>query len=168
MGNNKENTNQAWSNNNRSQKNPFRQKNKNSTNSESNNGQNGNKPKIWEHRFHIHDSAQRNTSESFGKIKEAIILKITKTFDTPLEVAESLKTGTRTVPPEPKIVTSTAATAPLWTAEDALNLEKWKIQYHYYHQKNQKFLENWANTFSLIWENYCWKQLQITIKEISD
>ena len=37
------------------------------------NGQNGNKPKIQEYKFHLHDSAQSKTSKSFGKIKEAII-----------------------------------------------------------------------------------------------
>lgn len=127
MVSNTENMNKARSNNNHSQRKPFIRSHKIFTSPESNNGQNGNKPKIREYKFHLHNSAQKKTSESFGKIKEHIILKIKKTFDTPLEVAESLKTGTRTVTLEPNMFTSTAVSAPLQTVEDALNLEKWKI-----------------------------------------
>ena len=58
---------------------------------ESSGGQNNNKPKAREYKFHLHDSVQRKTSEGFGKIKEAIIFKITKIFDLPLEIVESIK-----------------------------------------------------------------------------
>ena len=36
--------------------------------------------KVKELKFYLHDSAARKASESFGKIKESIILKIHKTF----------------------------------------------------------------------------------------
>ena len=36
------------------------------------------------------NSAQRKTSESFAKIKEAIISKIQKTFEDPIAIAKSI------------------------------------------------------------------------------
>ena len=52
---------------------------------------NNNPPKIRELKFYLHDSAQRKTSESFNKIKEAIITKIQKTFEDSVDVVESLE-----------------------------------------------------------------------------
>ena len=56
--------------------------NSSSTNSKTTNGTNTNKnnnpSKVREHKFYLHDSAQRKTSESFNKIKEAIVTKIQK------------------------------------------------------------------------------------------
>ena len=86
----------------------FRRNFKKTKSSDSSNGQNDGKTKIKEHKFHMHDSAQRKTSESFGKIRDAIILKINKTFDTPLEVVESIRTGAKMIPNEPTLVSSTA------------------------------------------------------------
>ena len=40
-----------------------------------------NKAKIRELKFYIYDSAQRNTLESYGKIVDAIIQKIQRTFE---------------------------------------------------------------------------------------
>ena len=54
----------------------FRRNFKKSKSSDSSNGQNDGKTKIKEYKFHMHDSAQRKASESFGKIRDAIILKI--------------------------------------------------------------------------------------------
>ena len=81
-------------------------------NKENNSGSNGNRRKpfyrkinkstlstrpkmVREIKFHLHDSMQRKSSESFGKIKEAIITKISLEFENPIEIVESLKTGTQ-------------------------------------------------------------------------
>ena len=52
---------------------------------------NNNLPKIRELKFYLHDSAQRKTSESFNKIREAIITKIQKTFEDSVDVVASLE-----------------------------------------------------------------------------
>ena len=146
----------------------FRRNFKKAKSSDSSNGQSDGKSKIKEYKFHMYDSAQRKTSESFGKIKEAIILKINKTFDTPLEIVESIRTGVKTVPTEPTLDRSTAADPLVKAAEDALNLEKWKIEFSYYHNQKHKLQASFAKAFSLIWENYCAKEVQVAIKEMSD
>ena len=63
---------------------------------EKNLGSNGNeKPSkaVREYKFYLHDSTQRKSSESFGKIKESIIMKIQNTFVNPIAIAESLSSG---------------------------------------------------------------------------
>ena len=97
----------------------------------------------------MHDSAQRKTSESFGKIKEAIILKINKTFDTALEIVESIRTGVKKAPDEPTLDRLMAADPLVKAAEDALNLEKWKIEFSYYHNQKHKLQASFAKAFSL-------------------
>ena len=49
----------------------------------------------------MHDLAQRKVSESFGKIKESIILKTQGTFENPREIAKSLKKNAKSTFPEP-------------------------------------------------------------------
>ena len=60
--------------------------NKNTQNTSQNGNKNNNPPKARELKFYLHDSAGRKQSESFGKIKEAIINKIQRMFDHPLEI----------------------------------------------------------------------------------
>ena len=47
-----------------------------------------------DYKFHIHDEQQRKNSDSFGKIKEAIVLNIQKKFDNCMDTAESISSGT--------------------------------------------------------------------------
>ena len=65
------------------------------------------KPVIREMKFYMHDSAQRKNSESFGKIKEAIILKIQTTFESPMDVVKSLRDGTKKAFDKPTLTKST-------------------------------------------------------------
>ena len=62
-----------------------------------------NKPKIREFKFYLHDSAQRKSSERYNKIVDSIIMKIQKTFDQPIEVADSIKNKTKKVFAEPEL-----------------------------------------------------------------
>ena len=57
-------------------------------------------------KFHGHDNASRKSSESFGKIKEAIVAGINLVeFDNPIEIWESLKMqGTKFLFEKPKLV----------------------------------------------------------------
>ena len=45
---------------------------------------------VREMKFHPHDSEQRKTSESFARIKKAIVSKIQKTFEDPIAIAKSI------------------------------------------------------------------------------
>ena len=69
--------------------------NKSNTNSSGSQLKNNNKPKERELKFHLHDSTQRKTSESYNKIVEALITKIQKTFDDLLEIVSSIETKTK-------------------------------------------------------------------------
>ena len=62
---------------------------------------------IREMKFHLHDSESRKSSESFRKIKEAIVNKVNLSFDNPIEIGKSLKTGIKFVFEKPEIETST-------------------------------------------------------------
>ena len=50
---------------------------------------------VREYKFHLHDSDARKKSESYEKIKEAIVLKIQKTFEKSNDVATSIETKTK-------------------------------------------------------------------------
>ena len=70
----------------------FRKKNNNKPNGSSNSHGSSNKVTAKkEYKFHMHDSQARKTSESFDKIKKAIILKIQETFEESLNIVESLE-----------------------------------------------------------------------------
>ena len=62
-----------------------------------------NKSKTREYKFYLHDSAGRKTSESYNKILEAIILRIEKTFEQPIDVSDSIRAKTKKVYDEPEM-----------------------------------------------------------------
>ena len=61
---------------------------------------------IREMKFHLHDSASRKSSESFRKIKEAVVNKINLVeFDNQIEIWERLKMqGTKFLLEKPMLV----------------------------------------------------------------
>ena len=65
--------------------------------SESPNRNPNNNPELefCEMKFYMHNSAQRKSSESFGKIKEEIILKIQLTFESLMDSVKLLRDGKR-------------------------------------------------------------------------
>ena len=66
------------------------------------------------------------------------------------------------------MVTSTADDPLVKQAEDALNLEKWKIEFSFYHTQKHKLEASFTKAYSLIWENYCAKEVQVAIQEMSE
>ena len=64
-----------------------------STSKSTSNGanKNNNPWKTREVKFHLHDSAQRKTSESFNKIVDAIVTRIQKTFEDSIDIVTSIK-----------------------------------------------------------------------------
>ena len=96
-----------------------------------------------------------------------MILEITKTFGAPIEVAESIRTEVRMSQIKFKLKKSKSKEQAIKAAENALNFEIQKNKYSHYHTQNQKFEENWERVFTLLWENYCFTELQNTVKEMS-
>ena len=111
-------------------------KSNSSSNLGNNQPQSNGKPKQREMVFHLHDSTQRKTSESFNKIVEAIIIKIEKTFDDLLDIVHSIETKTKKVFDKP--VPEEAATVGSYAAKarkDQLNEMEWKILFNRYQDK---------------------------------
>ena len=143
--------------------------NKNTTNGNQNNGKNNNPPKTRELKFYLHDSVGRKQSESFGKIKEAIIIKIQKTFDDPIDLVTSLETNTKKVYSEPEAGEAATVGTPKQKArKDRLAEKKWEILFNRHQDKVEKFDNLWVKAYALIWDNYCSKDLQIALKEMPD
>ena len=126
--------------------------NHNSQNYQSNS--NNNKLKIQEYKFYLHDAAQRKMSKSFNKIKEAIILKIQKTFNEPREVAESIKKNAKKVLAEPGLDgPANTVTHEERQRADQQAFAKWKVKYEMHQAKVERFEDNWVRAYSLIWES---------------
>ena len=99
-----------------------------------------NKPKTREFKFYLHDSAQRKQSENFNRIKEAIILKIQKTFNDPKRITESLVQMAKHVFTEPTPGNRLSAGTDAEQAWDnKCALKKYAIDYQEYKQELKKF-----------------------------
>ena len=128
-----------------------------------------NEPKIREFKFYLHDSAQRKSSESYNKIVDNIIIKIQKTFDQPIEIADSIKNKAKKVFTEPELADPvTDGSAEVQKRKDEMNMRKWSIQFEHYEEKKDKFDAGWRNAYSLIWDSYCSKDIQRAITELPD
>ena len=130
---------------------------------------NNSKPKQRELIFHLHDSTLRKTSESFNKIREAIIIKIEKTFEDSLDIVNSIETNTKKTFNEPQ--TSEAATNGTTeekARKDCLSEKKWETMLIRYQEKVDKFESLWEKTYALIWDQYCSKEMKVTLQEMPD
>ena len=132
--------------------------NKSNSNSGNNQPKNNSKPKQRELIFHLHDSTLRKTSESFNKIREAIIIKIEKTFEDSLDIVNSIETKTKKTFSEPQAAeAATTGTAKEKARKDRLSEKKWEILLIRYQEKVDKFESLWVKTYALIWDRYCFK-----------
>ena len=110
--------NQNNNNSNNRNRRRFTQRKRGNTNKNTTNGnQNNNPPKNRELKFYLHDLVGRKQSESFGKIKEAIILKIQKTFNDPIDLVTSLEPKTKKVYTEPQAGAATTVGLPAARAQ---------------------------------------------------
>ena len=130
---------------------------------------NNNTPKMRELKFYLHDSTQRKQSESFGKIREAIITKIQKTFEDSVDVVASLEAKVKKVYDEPDVPEATTEGTDIEKArKDRLAEKKWEILFTRYQDKTEKFDALWIKAFALIWDSYCSKEVQVALKEMPD
>lgn len=124
------------------------------------------KPKVQELMFYLHDSAARKTSESFGRIKVSITLKIQKSFEKLIGISESIIGKVKTKFSKPDITKRTAGDADVNLAENAMFLEEWKTYFSIYRNDGRKFCEAWVKAYALIWDTYCLREVQLAIKEM--
>ena len=156
-------TNEIGSSN---RKRPFYRKRTSTTSTSDGNSSTPTKTAVRDMRFHMHDSAQRKTSESFGKVKEAIVLKIQKTFDDPIAVAQSIADNTKTIFKKTEIQKSVSDDPATKVMENMIFLEEFKIDFTIYRQECKRFDETWVKAYALIWDTYCSKDIQRNIKEM--
>ena len=128
-----------------------------------------NTPKlIRELKFHMHDSDQRKMSESFHKIKEAIVTKIKSTFQNPLKIAESITSMRLSTFSEPVLTESVKIDANEKALENRQLEMKYKIMFERHIKKEEVFEENLVRAYALIWDTYCSREVQVAIKEMPD
>ena len=89
---------------------------------------------VKELKFNLHNSVQRKSSEYYGTIKEAIITKIHLDFDNPIEIAESLKVGTKIVFAKPKLESSISGDVNVKAQENLMFMEEYKINFTIFRQ----------------------------------
>ena len=103
--------------------------------------------KIKEMKFYLHDSAARKSSESFGKIKESIILRIQKSFEEHIFLTESIISKTKKVFSKPERGKSTLAVTAANADERALEnetfLEEYRIDYAIF-RKDEKNIKRYG------------------------
>ena len=122
-----------------------------------------------EYKFYLYDLAQRKTSESFNKIKEAIVTKIQKTFDDAVDVVSSIETETKKVYTEPSVPeAATTGSDEAKERADRISEKRWEIMFNRYQDKVEKFDSLWIKAYALIWDSYCSKEIQIALKEMPD
>ena len=144
----------------------FRGQNKSNTSSSPNTNNATTNSKTKEYTFYLHDSQSRKHAESFSKIREAIILKVQRTFNAPKEVTKCLRN--KTIPqfnePNPDSVAGITDELSALCRERA-NL-KYKEEFRWYMRKKGEFEDNFFKAFALIWEVYCSSELRRAIEEL--
>ena len=120
---------------------------------------------------YLHDSAARKASESFGKIKESIILRIQKSFEEHIFLTESIISKSKKVFSKPERGKSTLAVTAANSDERALEnetfLEEYRIDYAIFRKDEKKYKEVWVKAYALIWYTYCSREIQTVVKEMS-
>ena len=119
-------------------------------------------------KFHMHDSALRKNAESFGKVKEAIVLRIQKTFTNGRDLAECLQDGTEKVFNEPILQRAINEDADTMAFQQKMFDMKWQVDYKRFVDQEKEYQENLVKAYALIFESYCSKEVQVAIKELPD
>ena len=134
------------------------------SNSGGNSGTNAKtKSTVREMKFHLHDSQQRKSSESFAKIKEAIITKIKKSFKNPNTIEESLSSNSKKIFTKPKKQESTETDADAKNMQNTMFMEQYKINSTIFRKKEMRFQEQWTKAYALIWDTSCAKDIFVAL-----
>ena len=116
----------------------------------------------------MHDLSQQKTSESYGKIKESIVLKIQKTFTSSRLIVQSISTNKAQVFSVPELKASLKVDAAEKALENRMLEMKWKVDYEIYLREEDNFKDNWVKAYALIWDSYCSREMQVAVREMPD
>ena len=81
---------------------------------------------------------------------------------------ESIRNNLKKVFTETELEKSTKTDGAEKAMENMLYPEQFKIDFTIYRSESKKFDGAWVKAYALIWETYCSKDVQRTIKEIPD
>ena len=110
---------------------------KNGSNSTAKNKTN-NQLKVRELKFHLHGTESSKKAEIFERIKEDIVSKIKRTFSNAMNIAQSVKEGTRVTYSEPAMAEPTE-TDPIKLAREERKVSmKYQIDYEYWIKKEER------------------------------
>ena len=99
------------------------------------------KSTVREIKFHLHNSQQRKSSESFTKIKEAIITKIKKQYKNPNPIVESFSSNYKKTFTKLKKQESTETDADAKNTENTMFMEEYKTNFIIFRKKEIRFQE---------------------------
>lgn len=105
----------------------------------------------------MHNTDVRKSSESSGKIKEEIILKIQKTFELNTDIAERIESGVNKLFTAPTIQSSSKINTNERVREDRRFDIEYEKKFKRYMVQEEEFNRNWVKAYELIWEVYCSK-----------
>ena len=101
-------------------------------------------------KFYLHNSNERCSAESFNKIKDAIIVKIQKTFDSPRETIKILRDKAKQTFVEPQVAQPTGNSQQEIDRDYQHMTRKWKEDYRWYQSKLDQYEDNFFKAFTLI------------------
>ena len=130
----------------------------NNTSSSRNNRSRRNNYNKPEFKFALHDS-QKKGMFTCAKITEAIIIKIQKEFEGGRLIVNSLRNKAKTNPTLPTLKQSTLADAGLRDAENKSFKCQFDAQMAHHFTVDERFENEWVRAYSLIYDNYCTRDL---------
>ena len=99
---------------------------------------------------------------------EKISSRIQQTFKNGSLISESLEKDSKIVPEEPERKESTKTEADEKEFEQKSFDKLYDKQVEIYLEKCAEFDENWKKAYAFIYEQYCGKEMQISLKELPD
>ena len=142
-------------------------KGKNNKGKTTNNNKQSKKPQIVkELKFHLHGVGKEKQTATYGKVLEKICLRVQQSYKNGAKVAESLRKEKKVVLKQPELTESdkvdTAARALHQKTLDKL----WDKELDLYVEKKAELEENYSKAYAFIFEQYCGREMQVTIQEL--
>ena len=158
----------SQNNNKSNQKRRFYNKNRNNSGeSGSNNKPSSKKSQInKELKFHLHGVGKEKQTTTYSKVLEKICLRIQQSYNSGSRVARSLMEDKVIPLPEPEREESQETDPTKKVFDQRTKDMLWDKKLELWVQQESEFNENWSKAYAFIFEQYCGKEMQVTIKEL--
>ena len=124
--------------------------------------------KTTEIKFHLHGAGKDKQPCSYNKVLEKITLRIQQTFKNGSLISESLEKDKKKGPNEPERKES-MKTDPDEKEFEQKSFDKlYDKQVEIYLEQCTEFEENWKKAYAFVYEQYCGKEMQISLKELPE